>query len=106
MNNIVNKGDFIESLSKEQFGAGKMKFNIPDEDNIYSGNGEGVWGWVTPENKEKYNDDNYNGKIVAILLNSPLNYLGKLKWGDEVELQCHGKNRPTLDPEWVKGNLQ
>lgn len=105
MSNIINKGEFIESLSKEQFDAGLIKFNIPDEDNIYSINGEGVWGWVSQEDKEKYNDDNYHGELIAILLNQPLNYFGRLNWGDEVRLQCHGVSRPTLDPDWVKENL-
>ena len=102
MKNITNKGNFIKVLPSYEYEAGLIKFNIPDEDDIYSNNGEGVWGWVTPEDKEKYKDDNYTGQIVAILLNSPLNYLGALNWGDEVVLDCHGKNRPTLSPEWVK----
>ena len=105
MNTIINKGKFIESLSEEQFKAGLIKFNIPDEDNIYSNNGEGVWGWVTAEDKEKYNDDRYYGELMAILLNQPLNYYGMLNWGDKVKLQCRGVSRPTLDPDWVKENL-
>ena len=106
MSNIVNRGEFIESLTEEQFNAGLIKFNIPDEDNIYSTNGEGVWGWATQDDKTKYNNDRYQGEIMAIILNSPLNYFGRLKWGDEVRLKCHGYNRPTLDPNWVKENLQ
>ena len=102
----MNKGKFIESLSKEQFNSGSVQFNIPDEKNIYSGNGEGVWGWLTPEDIEKYNDDNYHGELVAILLNQPFNYYGRLNWGDEVKIICHGKNRPTLAPDWVKEYLQ
>lgn len=101
---IVNKGKFIESLSEEQFNAGTIKFNIPREDD--SSCGEGVWGWVTPEDKEKYDDNNYHGELVAILLNQPLNYFGKLNWGDEVKLKCHGESRPTLDPDWVRERLQ
>ena len=49
-----NKGKFIESMSKEEFDKGLIKFNIPDEDRINSLNGEGVWGWVTQEDKENY----------------------------------------------------
>lgn len=102
---IENKGKFIKSLSEKEYDAGLIKFNIPDEDNIQSLNGEGVWGWVTPENKEKYNDDSYNGSITAILLNQPLNYYGKLNWGDEVILNCHGNSRPTLAPLFVMEKL-
>ena len=105
MNNIINKKDFIESLTEEEFNAGTIKFNIPNEQNIYSLNGEGVWGWVSSEDKDKYYDDTYNGTIIAILLNSPFNYKELLNWGDEVRLKCLGCNRPILDPEWVKENL-
>ena len=102
---IENKGLFIESLSEEDFNAGLIKFNIPNEDNIHSTNGEGVWGWATAEDKEKYNDDSFNGNITAILLNQPLNYHERLNWGDEVVLQCHGDKRPTIDPDGVMENL-
>ena len=103
---MINKGNFIESLTKEEFDKGSIKFNIPDEEDIYSPNGEGVWGWVAPEDKAKYHDDKYTGELIAILLNTPLNYFGMLNWGDEVKLKCHGANRPTLDPNWVKENLK
>ena len=103
---IINKGTYIESLSEKEFNAGTIKFNIPDEDNIYASNGEGVWGWIAPQDTEKYNDDNYHGELMAILLNQPLNYFGVLNWGDEVKLRCHGSDRPTLDPDWVKEYLQ
>ncbi len=102
---IINKEDFLKTLTEEQLHAGYLKFNIPDEDNPISLHGEGVWGWATPEEKEKYNNDEYNGKMTAILMNQPIEYYGRLKWGDEVILQCHGNARPTLDPEWVKKNL-
>ena len=103
---MINKGNFIESLTKEEFDKGLIKFNIPNEEDIYSPNGEGVWGWVTLEEKVKYHDDKYTGELIAILLNTPLNYFGVLNWGDEVKLKCHGINRPTLDPNWVKENLK
>lgn len=103
---ITNKTEFLESLTEEQFNRGCIKFNIPDEKNIYSSNGEGIWGWVTDEDKKKYNDDSYYGKLTVILLNQPLEYYGRLNWGDEVVVQCHGNDRPTLDPEWVMENLK
>lgn len=106
MSKIINKGEFIKSLSEEQFNSGLIKFNIPDEDDIYSDNGEGVWGWVSQSDKNKYNNDDYHGIITAILLNDPLNYYGRLSWGDEVKLKCHGDDRPTLDPDWVKEIFQ
>ena len=102
---IINKEDFLKTLTHEQLNAGYLKFNIPDEDNPTSLNGEGVWGWATPDEKRKYDDDTYKGKIVAILMNQPIEYYGRLNYGDEVVLKCHGDGRPTLDPEWVKENL-
>lgn len=102
---ITNKEDFIKTLTDEQLNAGYLKFNIPDANKPTSLNGEGVWGWASLEEKEKYDHDNYNGKITAILMNHPIEYFGRLKWGDEVILQCHGDRRPTLDPDWVKENL-
>lgn len=103
---VTNKTEFIEKLSEEQFNRGCIKFNIPDEKHIYSSNGEGIWGWVTDEDKKKYNDDSYYGKLTVILLNQPLEYYGRLNWGDEVVVQCHGNDRPTLDPDWVMENLK
>lgn len=105
MKRIINKGKFIESLSEERFHAGVIKFNIPNPKYIYDKSGEGVWGWVTQEEKEKYHDDNYFGTITAILVNDPIYYAGKLHWGDEVKLRCNGNVRPTLDVEWVKEYL-
>lgn len=102
MKQIVYKGDFIESLSKDALEKGYIKFNIPDEDELHSLNGEGVWGWVSEDYKEMYRDDHFYGKIKAILLNQPLTYFPVLQWGAEVVLSCHGRSRPTLDPDWVK----
>ena len=102
---IVNKKEFIESMDGATFNAGMIKFNIPSCDNINSLNGEGVWGWVTPEDKKKYDDDNYNGKLTTILCNQPFEYYNQLSLFDEIVIVCHGKNRPTLDPKWVIENL-
>lgn len=105
MKEIINKGKFIEALSEEKLKAGYIKFNIPDEDNPSSNGGEGVWGWCTDDDKAKYNDDDYHGNITAILLNQPINYCGKLSWGDEVILRCQGENRPTIDSDWIREHL-
>lgn len=99
------KAEFMEMLSDEELQAGYMKFNIPDVDSLYDGNGEGVWGWMTPEDKEKYNDDTFFGELPAVLLNTPINYYGILWWGCEVVVQCRGNERPVLSPEWVKDKI-
>lgn len=99
------KGRFINGLTEEQFNAGCIKFNIPDEEHIESETGEGVWGWVDEENKKKYNDPKYYGEITAVLVNSPLNFMGILWWGSEVTLECHGENRPSVSPEWLRDKV-
>ena len=101
----IDKSDFIKSLTEEQFNAGCIKFNIPPENNLRSWNGEGVWGWVTPEDKERYNDDRFSGLMKVILLNDPLRYSDRLCWGTEVVIRGHGSCRPSLDPEWMKNEL-
>lgn len=106
MTEIKNRIDFFRRLSNWDKEQGYIKFNIPDPENPDDLNGEGVWGWVTPDDKARYNDDEFHGKISAILCNYPLYYDGILTVGDEVVLQCHGDIRPTLDPEWVKEHIQ
>ena len=103
--NLPFKADFLETLSEQELNDGYIKFNIPDEDRLDSLNGEGVWGWVTPEEKEKYNDDSYTGEITAILCNVPLNFYGILWYGSEVKLTCHGASRPTLSKQWAEDNI-
>ncbi len=99
------KADFLETLSDEELNSGYIKFNIPDIDEMDSLNGEGVWGWVSPKDKKKYNDDSFTGEITAILCNMPLNFCGILWYGSEVEITCHGEKRPTLSKQWVEDNI-
>lgn len=97
--NIEYKGDFFTSLTEDEQKRGYIKFNIQPTEEPGSLNGEGVWGWVTPEDKEKYDDDSYTGNITAILLNDPIS--SNLSWGDEVVLKCNGNHRPTIDTQWM-----
>ena len=46
-------------------------------------------------------EEQYNAGLIKF--NIPDS--GILSWGDELVLQCHGGNRPTLDPEWIKSNI-
>lgn len=99
----VNKSDFIKGLTEQEFNAGTIKFNIPDPDVLGTTlNGEGVWGWLSPEDKSKYLDDSFFGEIKAILLNYPFNYSDLLTWGDEVIIRCNGSMRPVLSEVWIK----
>lgn len=99
------KGDFIESLSDDERNAGYIKFNIPNPETPDGLNGEGVWGWVSPEDKQKYDDDSFTGKLTVILCNDPLYYSGILLAGQEMVVRCNGENRPILDPDWVQEHL-
>ena len=50
---IMYKGDFIESLTEEEFKNGTAKFNLtaPDGRDV-----EGIWCYLTPEDREKYDE--------------------------------------------------
>ena len=98
---IPDRFNFLKRLSKEELNAGYIKFNIPDDEDINNTSAEGVWGWVTPEDRLKYEDNNFFGNITAILCNNPLNFFEKLRFGSEVLLKCNGDKRPTLDPGWM-----
>ena len=100
---IIDRSDVLNNMSEEELKAGYIKFNIPSCDDPTSLNGEGVWGWLEPEDKVKYSDDAFTGKVKAILCNTPIEYYGLLYYGAEVQLVCHGDKRPTLDPEWIEG---
>lgn len=103
---MENKGKFYQDLPENEQKAGWIKFNIPaPEEGMESLNGEGVWGWLSPKDYKKWEDDEFRGKLTAILLNEPLNFAGQLSWGTEVVIRCHGQYRPTLDVEWAKENL-
>lgn len=102
MKEIRNRSTYIRSLSKKEFDDGCVKFNIPDPHRIESTSGEGVWGWIEPEEREKYSSSTCHEKMTAILLNVPTNYAEILFWGAEVTIKCHGECRPTLDPDWVR----
>lgn len=103
---IINRRDFLESLSPKELAAGHVKFNIPNPEDIYSYNGEGVFGWASADDVRKYQNDDYHGKIEVIMLNYPLYYSGTLEYGDQVTLKCHGNCRPTLDPSWVEEHVE
>lgn len=103
---MVYKGEFIESLSEDEFNKGMIKFNIPDKREIGGTiNGEGVWGWISPEDKEKYIDDSFEGELKCILCNHPINFYGYLFWGTEVVIKCNGSRRPVLSSDWVRENI-
>ena len=101
---IAYKGDFIESLSDEEFNAGVIKFRIPPQDS--DGCGESIWGWLTPEDKKKYKNNDFDGEIKAILVNQPINYYDALTWGSEVIIKCHGEDAPTLSNGFIRDVLQ
>lgn len=99
------KGDFFDSLGDDERNAGYIKFNIPNPETPHDLNGEGVWGWVPPEDKQKYDDDSFTGNLTVILCNDPLYYSGILLAGQEVVVRCNGDKRPILDPDWVQEHL-
>lgn len=99
------KGDILEALTDKEKAAGYVTFNIPDPVDQTMKNTEEAWAWVTPEDKEKYDDNYYYGPVKAILCEDPAYYMGILVAGVEVVIWCNGKRRPILDPDWVEENL-
>ena len=63
------------------------------------------WGWVSPEDKERYNDDSFTGEIAVILCNQPLNFYGLFFWGTELVIKCNGSSRPVLSDRWMNENV-
>ena len=102
---LKNMADFLETLTDRQLVDGCVWFRVPNEQHIHDLMGEIVYGWVTPEDKEKYQDKHYQGKISAILCGPTLAWCTELPCFTEVVLQCHGGIAPTLDPEWVMEHL-
>lgn len=114
---LVYKGDFIESLTTEEFDNGCIRFNLPTISNLIqlidkgetytSCNGEGVFAHISIEDKEKYYDDNFYGEITGILLNFPITDIWEsiLNWGTEIKIKCNGPDRPIISPSWVKENI-
>ena len=73
---LTYRKDEIMDMPDEERRAGYLKFNIPNPNTPDALNGEGVWGWANPENKAKYDDDQYKGKLTVVLCNDPAYYGG------------------------------
>lgn len=101
---MVYKGFFLEQLSKEEFKAGMRKVNLQEITDLDSLNGEGCWAWFSEHDRKKY-DNCENGIVKAILANSPVEYMGILFWGSELEVKCNGNYRATLSKEWVNEKI-
>ena len=115
---FIYKGKDIEKMSEDDFNKGCIEFNIPSLNEyehlcglVEMGvkettcNGEGIYGWVNPEDHKKYLDDDFYGEIPAILVNTPLEFYGILDWGTLLSIKCNGPSRPIISPVWVKENI-
>lgn len=93
---IANKREFVENMSEEELKNGYIRFYIQGD--------EHVWGYATPEDKVKYNN---NKDLTAILLNWPLSYSNVLHWGDEVKLKYDEKLEYfNVDEEWIHNEIE
>ena len=97
--------DELDAMSTTELRSGYVKFFVPDPPNLERGVGEIGWAWVNTEDRTKYDDDQYTGKLTAILCEDLWQYGGLLRSGVEVVLQCVGEEAPILDPEWVQEKL-
>ena len=95
----------LDALTDAELRAGYVKFFSPSPPNLEGGGGEIGWAWVNAEDRAKYDDDQYTGKLTAILCEDLWHYGGLLRSGVEVVLQCIGEEAPMIDPEWVQEKL-
>ncbi len=61
---------------------------------------------MSPEDKEKYDNDNFYGEIKAVLCNDPLSWDGILFWGCEVNVKCNGSLRPVVSFDYITNILR
>ena len=102
---IEFQDEYLQRLSEDERINGYIKVNIPRYGKEGLG-GEGCWVWINPQDKEKYADDNFFGKINGILDNETVYaYPGVLLPGMVITMKCNGDKRPTLDPEWIQEKL-
>ena len=59
--------DELDAMSTAELRAGYVNFFIPDPPDLDSDNGKTGWAWVDVEGMEKYDDDQYTGKLTAVL---------------------------------------
>ena len=98
---FVNKREFIQNLTDEEWEDGLIRVKIPD----YDGIPEYLWVWISMEDRLKYLKENSNEIITGILCNTPLNFSGILCCFFEIEIQCRGKELPIISEEWVYKNI-
>lgn len=98
---MVYKGEFLSNVTEEEFSKGMRKVNLPEIDDLDSPNGEGVWVYVQPEDRDLYDGYSKGNIINVILANTSLYYPDIIFWGSEVPVRLNGTSRPTLSKEWV-----
>lgn len=90
---IIDRTKEITALTEEEFNAGLIRIYLNED-----GFGERIWGWASPEEKEKEN-------ITAVFVNHPLNYSWLLQWGSEVKLTRNRYDEFILDPKWLNREI-
>jgi len=107
MKEIKNRTDFFRSLTETEQDAGYMKFRIPNDGTQDERiTGEGIWGWLKPEDYKKWEDDAFYGELPCILCNDPIFYADKLRVYDEVVIKCNGNCRPDLSERFIEEYLR
>lgn len=98
---MIYKGEFLKQLSIDEFNNGIRKVNLQEINDLDNLNGEGVWVWLSEEDRKEYSNDSSNKIIKGILANNPFNYENILFWGSEIEIKCNCDKRPNLSKEWT-----
>ena len=86
--------EFFKKLEKE--GWELRKVNLPsNKENYLSGNGEGLWCYLSKEDIVKYDNDEKVGDFEAYICNDP-EYYNEVNFGDKLVAEFRGKNRPVF----------
>ncbi len=101
-----DRSEEMKDKSQEELLSGYTMINIINDGQEFPFVSEGVWVWITPEDKKKYNDDTYTGKLKGILCNNPILYGVLLHFGIEVQIECKGDKRGELDAEWINSIIK
>lgn len=81
-------------MTKEMY---LIKANLPtSKSNITSGNGEGMWVFVSEDCKKSYDNDG-TGEYIGILDNDSF-FFPAIKHGIDVDITLCGENRPIIYP--------
>lgn len=67
---------------------------------VYHGDTEGIWAWISKEDREELWETDYIGREYHVALTANAALLG-IPWGCFVPIQYRGKQRPMCSKSWL-----